>query len=78
MTFKRGVKMDEKLLESVKKGIKRQGRKELIGYLEGKRITRNQAIKAKCYDCNGMGESKECDIEGCSLLPYSPYRIKGR
>ena len=68
--------MDERLLESAKKGTKRAGQKDLINHLQGKKLTQRQAIKAKCYDCNGMGEQGNCNIEGCPLLPYSPYRIK--
>ena len=63
----------EDLLRSAKKGKLRAGRKELIKHLESIRITRGQAIKAKCYDCNGMGESGDCDLKGCALYPFSPY-----
>jgi len=66
----------EELLKSAKAGLQRAGRKELIKHLEGGKITRMQAMKAKCYDCNGMGESGECDIEGCPLLPFSPFRSR--
>ena len=65
--------MDKDMLNSAIKGKKRRGQGELIKHLNGVKITRQQAIRAKCYDCNGMGESKECDVEECSLLPYSPY-----
>ena len=30
-----------------------------------------EAINKKCISC--MGESGDCDIEGCPLLPFSPY-----
>ena len=73
----KGRKMKE-LLKSAKMGKLRAGRKELIRHLDGFRITRQEVIKAKCYDCNGMGECGECDIAGCPLLPFSPYnRHKG-
>ena len=65
------------LLESAKKGTSRKGKKELIAHLEGKRLTWGQAIRAKCYDCNGMGEQKSCDYIECPLLPYSKIRKKG-
>ena len=69
---------DDRLLKSAKMGKLRAGRKELIRHLDGFRITRQEAIKSKCYDCNGMGECGECDIAGCPLLPFSPYnRHKG-
>jgi hypothetical protein len=63
------------LLESAKNGAGRKGKSVLIKHLNGERLTQRQAIQAKCYDCNGMGESNECDIQTCSLYPYSPYRV---
>ena len=65
---------DKELLESAKSGPRRQGRKELIKYLEGEDITRQQAIKAKCFNCDGMGETASCEIDSCPLFPYSPYK----
>ena len=66
------------MLKSAKNGTSRAGKSDLIKYLTGKRLTQRQAIRAKCYDCSGMGEINECDINTCSLFPYSPYRTKGR
>lgn len=63
------------ILESAKSGRKRKGQTFLIKHLEGKRLTQQQAIKAKCYDCDGMGETGECELTECSLYPYSPYAI---
>ena len=71
--------MDEiakSMLESAKKAPLRRGKKELIKHLEGGKITRSQAVRAKCFDCNGMGESNLCYIITCPLYPYSPYRQK--
>jgi len=67
---------DTRMLESARKGKKKTGQKDLINHLLGKRLTRTQAIKAKCYDCNGMGEINTCESDDCSLYPYSPYRVK--
>jgi hypothetical protein len=69
---------DRELLESAKAGPRRAGRKELIKYLEGGTISRPGACKAKCFDCDGMGETGECDIDSCSLYPYSPYKPRNR
>jgi len=72
--------MDEirtELLRSARGGTMRQGKQDLIKHLEGKRISWGKAIKAKCYDCNGMGELNTCDIVTCPLYPFSPYRKKG-
>lgn len=65
--------ISQSLYNSAKRGKHRAGRKDLIKHLEGKRLTRQEAIKAKCFDCNGMGESGICDLKGCSLLPYSQF-----
>lgn len=66
--------MDQDFIKSVQDGKRRKGKRELLSYVSGKTLTRNQAIRAKCYDCNGMGDSDECDIEECSLYPYSPFK----
>lgn len=64
----------EDYLKNAKEGTARAGKSDLIKYLSGKEITRQQSIKAKCYDCDGYGETGECEIDNCSLFPYSPYR----
>jgi hypothetical protein len=72
------VKMDDeaskRIMSSWRSGKKRAGRMDLFKHLRGNRITQRQAIRAKCYDCNGMGELKSCSIETCSLFHYSPYK----
>lgn len=70
--------MDERFIKSAKNGTKRAGQKDLLKHLAGKRLTRTQAIKAKCYDCNGMGEDDTCEMAECPLHPYSPYRTKAK
>jgi hypothetical protein len=67
--------VDADMLYLAKKGKMRQGKNSLVKYLEGGKITRKQAMNAKCYDCNGLGESNECNIESCSLYPYSPFKM---
>ena len=66
--------LDKELLASAKSGPRRKGRKELIAYLEGGKISRSQAVKAHCYSCLGMGDSGDCDLTHCALYPYSPYK----
>jgi hypothetical protein len=68
--------VDEQLLQSVRLSKNKSGKSQLLKHLDGKRLTRSEAIKAKCYDCDGMGDSGSCDLASCSLFPYSPY--KGR
>ncbi len=64
---------ESRLLISAKSGTRRTGQKDLINHLQGKRLTQRQAIRAKCYDCLGMGECPICDDDECSLSSFSPY-----
>ena len=45
-------------------------------HLAGKRLTRDQAIVAKCCDCmGGFADGRvDCEIPTCSLYPFMPYR----
>jgi GTP-binding protein EngB required for normal cell division len=64
--------------KSVLSGKSRVGKSQLLAHLDGKRLTRAQAIKAKCYDCNGMGELNVCEIKTCPLFGYSQFaKISG-
>lgn len=66
--------MHDELMKSVQQGPLRKGKNALIKHLKGERLTQRNAIAAKCYDCNGMGELDSCVIKTCALWPYSPYR----
>lgn len=66
-------------MDSVRRhGITASGRRELLKYLEGARITQRQAILAKCYDCMCYYADgrKDCEIPDCSLYPFMPYGTK--
>lgn len=54
------------------------GRNEWLKHRGGKKLTRNQAIKAKCYDCMGYYVDGKCDCKmpDCSLYLFNPYRSK--
>ena len=69
---------DDDLLRSAKSGKARAGKRELVRWLEGGKLTRSQAVKAHCYDCLGMGDSGDCDQETCPLLPFSPFNTLKR
>ena len=66
--------IDKDMLESAVNGRKRAGQAWYVKYLKGNRLTQKQAIGAKCYDCDGMGELGVCEVVECALYPYSPYR----
>ena len=67
--------VDSEFYKSAKAGTARKGKSQLLKYLDGKRLTQRQAIYAKCYDCDGMGDSGVCEIENCSLYPYSQFKV---
>lgn len=69
--------------ENIAYGISARGRKECIKHLKGGKLTRKEAVLAKCYDCCcGYEDGKEdCKVKGCPLHPYMPFnrdRGKGR
>jgi len=68
-------------IEQIKRyGKEAKGRKELIEYLTGKRLTPRKAILGKCYECmNAYADGKvDCNISDCSLYPFMPYRKGGK
>lgn len=68
-------RMDRDLLASAMSGKMRSGKNDLIKHLKGERLTQRHAIAAKCYDCDGMGETGVCDLGDCALYPYSPFQL---
>jgi hypothetical protein len=57
-------------------GKRAQGRKELIKYRKGGRLTRKEAVLAMCYDCMGLyiDGKNDCQIPECPLYFWMPYR----
>ena len=52
------------------------GKKYLIKYLKGERLTIGQAVQAMCHDCHG-GEFGRVDCEQvhCPLYPWHMNRV---
>jgi hypothetical protein len=70
------AEINEERIESIRKhGKAAQGQKELIGHLEGDRLTLKQAVNAHCYDCTGFfADGKvDCGMKHCPLHPFMPY-----
>jgi len=55
---------------------KGKGRGEYLKHLKGKKLTRQQAILAKCYDCMGfyLDRVYDCEDPKCPLYPYNFYK----
>jgi len=65
--------MKEEILSSIKRhGKKLAGRTELIKHLNGQKLTRSQAMKAKCYECLGYFADgiQDCKMPECPLYQY--------
>jgi len=60
-------------------GAYNQGRTELLKHLNKESISKNEAIKAKCYDCMGYGIDGriDCKVVTCPLYPWMPYKKGG-
>ena len=71
MDYRQGGKVD-----ITDYGVLAKGRGELKKHYIRKRLTRQQAINAKCYDCcAGYTDGKrDCMLDDCPLHPYMPYK----
>jgi hypothetical protein len=52
---------------------RKMGRADFIRHLKGKRLTRDQAIRAKCFECVGGEDTQSCTSPCCSLTPYCQW-----
>jgi len=56
---------------------KKVGKAAYLKFLQGKRLTRAEAIRAKCYECVGGEDTNPCTVFTCPLLPYCPWNASG-
>ncbi len=64
-------------MESKKLPIRRfQGGKEYKKFMQGKKLTRKEAMLAHCYECMGGYDEGKQDCLGkfCLLYRYYPYK----
>jgi len=66
--------------KDAEKGRDSQGRTQFLRHMDGEKITRKQAMLAKCFDCMGYYRDgrRDCKESICPLYPYAPYRIKNK
>ena len=69
---------DDKIKSIRQHGKLAQGQRDLINYLQGKRLTMQQAIHAKCYECMGyFADGKlDCRMPKCPLHKFMPYNAE--
>jgi len=54
-----------------------KGQREWQRFEAGEKLTRAEAMKALCWDCNGREDSRvDCRGFHCPLYQYAPYRSK--
>lgn len=58
--------------------MKIKGKKEYLSHKKGSKLTRKQAILAKCYACMGFYSDgiADCGLPDCSLYIFHPYKEK--
>jgi len=56
---------------------KNAGQADFIRHLGGKRLTRDAAIHAKCYECSGGEDHGPCTTTQCSLTPFCQWNKSG-
>jgi len=54
----------------VEDGVRKRGMSDMRNHLAGKRLTLRQAVRARCYQCNGHGGIDECSSVTCPLYPF--------
>lgn len=63
----------EQLINHAHAMPKKSGRADYIKHLEGKRITRDAAIRAKCFECVVGEDTEPCTIPTCPLTPFCQW-----
>lgn len=61
----------ERAIETAKNLPRHKGKAELLRHLEGRSLTRDAAIKAKCYECSPEGEP--CSVCTCPLQKFTQW-----
>jgi len=52
---------------------KKTGKVNYIRFLKREQLTRDEAIKAKCYECVGGEDTEPCLAVTCPLTLYCPW-----
>lgn len=74
-----GIVEAKLLLESLRTAKLSSGRRLLEKwYATGQKLTRGQAMTAKCCECMCFYEDgkQDCENQVCPMYPYVPYRKK--
>lgn len=64
-------------IKDVQAWPRRAGKAELLRHLRGERLTRAEAISAKCYECIQGEDPRPCTVTGCPLTQYCQFNRNG-
>jgi hypothetical protein len=72
---------NEEIIKDIKEvGKLAQGKNELIAIMEGKPVSKGDAIKAMCYDCQAYCQDgrQDCGQTQCPLYQHHAYNPNRR
>ena len=59
--------------EHVNKWPRKAGKTDYLRFLNGEKLTRAEALKAKCYECVAGEDTQPCLVEYCPLVGYCQW-----
>jgi hypothetical protein len=65
----------DRLKKSAQSWPRRKGKREYLDFLDGKSLTRQEAIDAMCFSCDPEG-GEPCRVTGCSLTLFNPRNVR--
>ena len=66
----------EKHIADVEKWPRKTGKIHYLRFLQGEKLTRAQAIQAKCYECVQGGDTRPCLVSTCPLISFCQWNSK--
>lgn len=59
-----------------KDGLQAIGKAHLLKHIDGEKLSRKEAMQAKCYDCMGyfIDGRADCQIKYCPMFDYRPFK----
>ena len=63
----------EQHISNVRKWKKKAGKAHYLRFLQGGKLTRDEAIQAKCYDCVCGEDTEPCSVPTCALNAFCPW-----
>lgn len=65
-------------IKRIEELARRKGKTELLMFLKGEKISKSQAILAKCYECMGyyIDGGTDCCVKSCPLYTFMPFKDK--